>query len=167
MTPSFCFPPVGLSVPGMSPSLQPSGCTLVLSTWLLSPQSAPLLNVSASSLPLCPSALLTCPSPLPLPAPHPGSLLRGVQPGTQQGTRTGSCLACFHSVHGHRAAARGGTRPRLRTPTQRLKLRQTRPPAPTPTSQQSQEVGRAGVKPSLNRSQAEREEGERGVRVGG
>lgn len=62
--------------------------------------------------------------------PHPGSRHRGEPPGTQRGTRTGSCLACSRSAPGHTAAARGGTRPRLQAPTQRLRLGQILPLTP-------------------------------------
>lgn len=101
----------------------------------------------SSSLPLCPSAPLTSPSSLPLPVPHLGSLFREVQPGTQQGTRTGSCLACFHSAHGHRAAARGGTRPRLRAQTGRLTLGQTPLPPPPAVAGNGEGKGGAKLKP--------------------
>lgn len=121
----------------------------------VSHQSAPLLCVLLPHH--CRSALsppLTSPSSLPLPVPHLGSLLRGVQPGIQQGTRTGSCLACFHSAHGHRAAARGGTRPRLRAQTGRLKLGQTPPPRPA-VAGNGEGRGGANLNPSQDGREAE------------
>lgn len=65
---------------------------------------------------------------------------------------------CSRSARGHRAAARGGTRPRLRAQTGRLKLGQTLPPTPV-----SQGVGegrgqsQVWAEPGWARARARRE----------
>lgn len=45
---------------------------------------------------------------------HPGTPPPAGPPDSPDRTRNGSCLACFHSARGHRAGARGDTRPHLR-----------------------------------------------------
>lgn len=126
MTQPFCFPSLGLSIPGLSTAIRPHVCSRA---WPLSPISQLALPCCSVSLALIIALYPTphTPSQLPLPGPHPGSWLRVVQPGTRRGTRTGSCLACFRSARGHTAAARGGTRPRLWAQTRRLGLGQTVP----------------------------------------
>lgn len=120
MTQLFCFSITWPLCPRVTVSLQPSG--YVSGSQNLPPPPAPVSQQSASpclllsfSIPHhCHSTLpRTSPSPLSLSVPHPGSRLRGEQPGTQRGTRTRSCLECSRSARGHTAAARGGTRPRL------------------------------------------------------
>ena len=139
MTQPFCFPTLGLSIPNR------------LHVWF----SEPGLFLPSISLPLphwlgisiphhCRSTL-----PATCPIPHPGSWLRGAQPGTQRGTRTGSCLACSRSAHGHRVEARGGTRPRLRAQTAWLGLGQTLRLLASP-----RRPGEAGRRGRQGRSQA-------------
>ena len=100
--------------------------------------SEPGLCLESISFPLPPGSgsvsrtAAALPFPPTCPVPHPGSWLRGVQPGTPRGTRTGSCLACSRSAHGHKVAARGGTRPRLRAQTGWLGQGQTLRLLPSP-----------------------------------
>lgn len=146
MTQLFCFQTPGLSIPMSLCLYSRQGCLPALRTCHPPPQqsSSPYLIAQflhPSSLPLYPSP--HTPSPLSLPVPHPGSRLRGEQPGTQRGTRIGSCLACSRSARGHTAVAHGGTRPRLQAPTRRLRLGQTLPlTPPTPALRGLREDGR-------------------------